>query len=76
MDTFGTHIRICRQEAGIKYVGLNLWNEHLETNLFTSVDKSLHVKANLEDFWNLETIGINDSPVDPKIVEASARPSG
>ena len=37
----------------------------LETNLFTSVDKSLPVKANLEDLWNLEKIGINDSPVDP-----------
>ena len=41
-----------------------------ETNLFTSIDKSLPVKANIEDFWNLETIGINDSPVDPQDSEA------
>ena len=35
-----------------------------ETNLFTEVDKSLPMKANLEDFWRLETIGIHDSAVD------------
>ena len=39
------------------------------TNLYTNVDKSLHTKANLEDFWKLETIGINDSPVDPLDIE-------
>ena len=41
-----------------------------ESHLFTSVDKLLPVKANLQDFWNLETIGINDSPVDPQDSEA------
>ena len=35
-----------------------------ETNLFTEVDKSLPVNANLEDFWRLETIGIHNSAVD------------
>ena len=39
------------------------------TNLYTNVDKSLPTKANLEDFWKLETIGINDSPVDPLDIE-------
>ena len=33
-----------------------------ETKLFTNVDKSLPVKLNLEDFWNLESIGIHDTP--------------
>ena len=33
-----------------------------ETSLFTNVDKSLPVKPNLEDFWNLESIGIHDTP--------------
>ena len=35
-----------------------------ETNLFTDVDKSLPVKANLEDLWRLEAIGIHDSALD------------
>ena len=33
-----------------------------ETSLFTIVDKSLPVKPNLKDFWNLESIGIHDTP--------------
>ena len=33
-----------------------------ETSLFTNVDKSVPVKPNLEDFWNLESIGIHDTP--------------
>ena len=41
-----------------------------ETNIFRSVDKSLPAKASLEDFWNLETIDINYSPVDPQDSEA------
>lgn len=41
-----------------------------ETNLYTNVDRSLPVKANLDDFWNLETIGIQDSPVDHQDSEA------
>ena len=36
-----------------------------QTKPFTNTDRSLPTKANLEDFWKLETIGINDSPVDP-----------
>ena len=31
-----------------------------ETNLFTEADKSLPLKPNLEDFWRLESIGIQD----------------
>ena len=38
-------------------------------NLYTNIDKSLPTKANLEDFWKLETIGINDSPVDSLDIE-------
>ena len=41
-----------------------------ETDLFTSADKSLPVKPDLDNFWNLETIGINDSPVDLQDTEA------
>ena len=41
-----------------------------ETDIFTSADKSLPVKPDLDNFWNLETIGINDSPVDPQDTEA------
>ena len=35
-----------------------------ETSFLTCQDKSLPKKPNLEDFWRLESIGINDSPVD------------
>ena len=41
-----------------------------ETDIFTSADKSLPVKPDLDNFWNLETIGINDSQVDPQESEA------
>ncbi|XP_052785982.1 uncharacterized protein LOC128221411 [Mya arenaria] len=34
-----------------------------ESNLFTDVDKSLPTKPDLEDFWNVETIGITN-PID------------
>ena len=30
----------------------------------TKADKSLPLKPNMEDFWNLESIGINDCPVE------------
>ena len=40
-----------------------------EKDIFTSADKSLPVKPNLDNFWNLERIGINDSPVDPQDTE-------
>ena len=36
------------------------------TNVFTAVDKALPTKPNLEDFWRLESIGILDTPRDPK----------
>ena len=35
-----------------------------ETSFLTSVDKSLPQKPNLGDFWRLESIGINDSPIE------------
>ena len=35
-----------------------------ETSLLTSTDKSLPQKPSMEDFWNLESIGINDSPTE------------
>lgn len=35
-----------------------------ETSLLTCADKSLPVKPNVEDFWNLESIGIRDCPVE------------
>ena len=35
-----------------------------ETTFLTCLDKSLPMKPNLEDFWKLESIGINDSPVE------------
>ena len=35
-----------------------------ETSFLTSLDKSLPTKPNIEDFWRLESIGINDSPVE------------
>ena len=35
-----------------------------ETNFLTCLDKSLPMKPNLEDFWKLEPIGINDSSVE------------
>ena len=43
------------------------YGTHIEsqTKPYSNIDKSLPTKANLEDFWKLETIGINDSPVDP-----------
>ena len=34
-----------------------------QTKPFTNTDRSLPTKANLEDFWKLETIGINDSGI-------------
>ena len=40
-----------------------------ETNLYTNADRSLPTKANLEDFWKLETIAKDDSPVDPLDIE-------
>ena len=36
-----------------------------QTKPYSNMDKSLPPRANLEDFWKLETIRINDSPVDP-----------
>ena len=41
-----------------------------ETKMFTSADIHLPVKPSLEDFWNLETIGITDSPLDLQDKEA------
>ena len=35
-----------------------------ETSFLTRLDKSLPTKPNIEDFWRLESIGINDSPVE------------
>ena len=35
-----------------------------KTTFLTCLDKSLPLKPNLEDFWKLESIGINDSPVE------------
>ena len=35
-----------------------------ETSFLTSLDKSLPTKPNIEDLWRLESIGINDSPVE------------
>ena len=36
-----------------------------DSKIFADPDILLPTKANLEDFWKLETIGIHDSPVDP-----------
>ena len=45
-----------------------------ETNLYnTNADRSLPTKASFEDFWKLETIGIDDSLVDP--LDAEVRQS-
>ena len=53
------------------YVGLSLWyRQKREKDIVTSADKSLPVKPNLDNFLNLETIGISDSPVDPQDTEA------
>lgn len=35
-----------------------------ETSMLSCVDKSLPLKPSVEDFWNLEKIGIKDSPTD------------
>ena len=35
-----------------------------ETTFLTCLDKSLPTKPNLEDFWKLESTGINGSPVE------------
>ena len=35
-----------------------------ESSMLTQADKSLPLKPNMEDFWNLESIGINDCPVE------------
>ena len=35
-----------------------------ETTFLTCLDKSLPLKPNLKDFWKLESIGINDCPVE------------
>ena len=35
-----------------------------KTTFLTCLDKSLPMKPNLEDFWKLESIGINDSPIE------------
>lgn len=32
------------------------------TNVFTSVDNSVPTKPELEDFWNIESIGVTDNP--------------
>lgn len=37
-------------------------NSLTKTNLFVSIDSSLPVKPNLEDFWSIESIGIMDNP--------------
>ncbi|XP_060551271.1 uncharacterized protein LOC132712851 [Ruditapes philippinarum] len=37
-------------------------NISANTNTFTSVDSSIPIKPNLEDFWNIESIGILDNP--------------
>ena len=37
-----------------------------ETNLSTCADKSLPTKQDVEDFWRLESIGIQDTTVDSK----------
>ena len=33
-----------------------------EVSLFSSSDSSITKNSNIEDFWRLETIGINDLP--------------
>ena len=39
--------------------------KRIENETFlTSLDKSLPTKPNIEDFWRLESVGINDSPVE------------
>ena len=35
-----------------------------ESSMLTKADKSLPLKPNMEYFWNLESIGINDCPVE------------
>ena len=35
-----------------------------ESPMLTCADKSLPLKPNMEDFWNIETIGISDSPME------------
>lgn len=35
-----------------------------ETSMLSCVDKSLPLKPNVDDFWNLESIGIKDSPTE------------
>ncbi|XP_070550260.1 uncharacterized protein [Ptychodera flava] len=39
-------------------MGTQVWSE---SSTFTNPDSSLPIKPNLDDFWNLETIGIKDS---------------
>ena len=34
------------------------------TTFLTCLDKSLPIKPNLEDFWKLESISMNDFPVE------------
>ena len=43
-----------------------------ETNVFTCADKYLPIKPNLEEFWRLETIGIQDKQedhIDEKVLQ-------
>ena len=35
-----------------------------ESSMLTQADKSPPLKPNMEDFWNMESIGINDCPVE------------
>ena len=44
-------------------------NMEIELKLYINADRLLPTKASLEDFWKLETIGIDDSRVDPLDVE-------
>ncbi|MCG8034488.1 MAG: DUF1759 domain-containing protein [Candidatus Thiodiazotropha taylori] len=41
---------------------LTYGNNVSKTNVFTSIDRVLPTKPDLEDFWNVEGIGIMDSP--------------
>ena len=47
----------------IRTVGIPPMGIRLTTHMLTTVDSSLLTKPNLDRFWNLESLGIADSPV-------------
>ncbi|XP_052771144.1 uncharacterized protein LOC128210829 [Mya arenaria] len=59
-------IKVQENKSDMNWLILTYGNTLTECNIFTEVDSVLSVKPDLEDFWNIESIGITDTTKDSK----------